>query len=65
MSWRLKCNTPLLNNPDSISENFSLVASAVTESLRLCRVPASLRIASADIEFQADNRSAFVVQRLQ
>ncbi len=54
MSWRLECNIPLLNNLDSNSENFPLVASTVTESLRLCRVPALLRIASVDIEFQAD-----------
>ncbi|PBK97153.1 hypothetical protein ARMGADRAFT_1134037 [Armillaria gallica] len=57
--------TLLYNNPDSISENFPLVASAVTEPLRLCTPPASLRIASADIEFQADNRSAFVRCRLK
>ncbi len=55
--------TPLYNNLDSISENFPLVASTVTESLHLCTLPASLRIVSADIEFQANNGSAFVVRR--
>ncbi|PBK58680.1 cytochrome P450 [Armillaria solidipes] len=54
--------TLLYNNPDSISENFPLVASAVTESLRLCMLPASLRIASADIKFQADDESTFAVR---
>ncbi|KAK0474454.1 cytochrome P450 [Armillaria luteobubalina] len=55
--------TLLYNDPDSISANFPLVVSAVTESLRLCMLPASLRIASIDIEFQADNRPIFVVRR--
>ncbi len=46
-----------------VLENISLrrlVASAVIESLRLCTLPASPRIASTDIEFQAGNASALL-----
>ncbi|PBK59730.1 cytochrome P450 [Armillaria solidipes] len=55
--------TLLYNDPDSISENFPLATSAVTESLRLSTLPSSLRIASADIQFQTDDESIFTVRR--
>ncbi|KAJ7033424.1 cytochrome P450 [Mycena alexandri] len=59
---------PLLvttGNPDSIVSKFPLLDSAITETLRLCALPGSVRVAGRDVEFPLDNGGSFRVSSVE